>query len=73
MKIESSKDIFEGLNMPMPFGAHKGVKIIDLPEHYLVWWSQQGFPDTPIGRLLATSYEIQLNGLKGLFTGKQKF
>lgn len=50
----------------MPFGKYKGVIICNLPEPYLVWFKQKGFPDGKIGGLLATMYEIKLNGLEYL-------
>ena len=51
---------------PMPFGRYAGRALIDLPEPYVVWWKGQGFPDGKLGRLLALTYEIKLNGLEGL-------
>lgn len=50
----------------MPFGKYKGVKLIDLPEPYLVWFSQQGFPDGLLGQQLALAYEVKLNGLESM-------
>lgn len=51
---------------PMPFGRYKGTALIDLPEPYVVWWKGKGFPQGKLGRLLALTYEIKLNGLEGL-------
>ena len=50
----------------MPFGKYKGVIICNLPEPYLVWFYQKGFPEGKLGMLLATMYEIKLNGLEYL-------
>lgn len=50
----------------MPFGKYKGVEIYRLPEHYLVWYNQKGFPQGKLGVLLSTMYEIKLNGLEYL-------
>ena len=50
----------------MPFGRYKGRILLDLPEPYLVWFSQQGFPRGELGTLLATLYEIKANGLEKL-------
>jgi uncharacterized protein len=50
----------------MPFGKYKGRCIAELPEYYLVWFHRQGFPDGKLGMLLATMYEIKLNGLEHL-------
>ncbi|NOZ45521.1 MAG: DUF3820 family protein [Chlorobi bacterium] len=50
----------------MPFGKFKGRILRDLPEPYLVWFHQKGFPNGRLGILLATLYEIKLNGLEYL-------
>ncbi len=56
----------------MPFGKYKGTLICDLPEPYLVWFNQQGFPPGKLGMLLATMYEIKLNGLEQLLVPLRK-
>jgi uncharacterized protein len=53
--------------MRMPFGRYKDRLLLDLPEPYLVWFSQQGFPEGQLGDMLRTMYEIKLNGLEYLF------
>lgn len=50
----------------MPYGKYKGLRICDLPEPYLVWMSQKGWPNGKLGMLLGTIYEIKLNGLEYL-------
>jgi len=50
----------------MPFGKYKGRLLCDLPESYLVWFSRQGFPKGRLGILLATLFEIKVNGLEYL-------
>ncbi len=50
----------------MPFGKYKGTKICNLPENYLVWFKQQGFPKETLGVLLETMLEIRINGLQYL-------
>lgn len=54
------------VSFKMPFGKYKGTLICNLPEHYLVWFNQKGMPEGKLGLLLATMYEIQLNGLEYL-------
>ena len=54
------------VSLPMPYGKYKGRLICDLPEYYLVWYQNQGFPNGKIGVLLSTMYEIKLNGLEYL-------
>ena len=52
--------------MEMPFGRYQGRRLIDLPEPYVVWWKEKGFPKGRLGMLLATLYEIKANGLEPL-------
>jgi uncharacterized protein (DUF3820 family) len=51
----------------MPFGKYQGRLLIDLPEPYVVWFAQQGFPKGKLGDQLRTVYEIKVNGLEYLF------
>ena len=51
----------------MPFGKHKGWRLIDLPEPYVVWFRQKGFPAGKLGQQLETVYVIKANGLEHLF------
>lgn len=53
--------------MRMPFGKYAGRRLIDLPEPYVVWFAQQGFPKGTLGDMLQTVYEIKVNGLEFLF------
>ncbi|MFH2093127.1 MAG: DUF3820 family protein [Pseudomonadota bacterium] len=55
----------------MPYGKYKGLHLIDLPERYLVWFSQKGFPRGPLGKMLQAVYEIKLNGLEYLFKAQE--
>jgi uncharacterized protein (DUF3820 family) len=54
------------VTMQMPFGKYKGRLICDLPESYLIWFHQEGWPPGKLGQLIATLYEIRLNGLEYL-------
>lgn len=63
MKPEILQDL---VTFRMPFGKYKDRLICDLPEHYLLWFSQKGFPPGKLGMLLGTMYEIRLNGLEYL-------
>lgn len=54
-------------SMRMPFGKYKGLRLIDLPEPYVVWFAGQGFPEGKLGDMLRTVYEIKVNGLEYLF------
>jgi uncharacterized protein (DUF3820 family) len=53
--------------MKMPFGKYAGWLLIDLPEPYVVWFKQKGFPKGQLGDMLGLLYEIKVNGLEYLF------
>lgn len=50
----------------MPFGKYKDCLLINLPEPYVVWFKQKGFPKGELGQMLELLYEIKLNGLEYL-------
>jgi uncharacterized protein (DUF3820 family) len=54
-------------NAKMPFGKYAGRLLIDLPESYVVWFRQKGFPKGELGEMLLLLYEIKVNGLEYLF------
>ena len=52
---------------------HYGI-LRDLPEHYIVWYNNKGFPKGQLGEMLQLVYELQLNGLEDLVRNiKRKF
>jgi uncharacterized protein len=55
--------LFELVKMKMPFGKYKDTLLCDLPVSYLEWFQRKGFPKGKMGVLLATIYEIKINGL----------
>jgi len=59
--------LLELAEMKMPFGKYAGRLLIDLPEPYVVWFAQKGFPRGKLGEMLAIVYEIKVNGLEYLF------
>lgn len=59
--------LIELSKMRMPFGRYKDRRLIDLPEPYVVWFSQKGFPKGKLGEMLQMVYEIKANGLEYLF------
>ena len=50
----------------MPYGKYKNRDLIDLPEYYVVWYHNKGFPKGKLGEMLQTVYELKLNGLEDL-------
>lgn len=59
-------------NMRMPFGKYTGRRLIDLPEPYVIWFKNKGFPKSELGELMGLLYEIKVNGLEGLFTALKR-
>lgn len=51
----------------MPFGKYAQRRLIDLPEPYVVWFANKGFPAGQLGQMLAIVHEIKVNGLEYLF------
>ncbi len=64
---EQHNRMLELAQMRMPFGRYKGLRLIDLPEPYVVWFTQKGFPHGKLGEMLQSVYEIKVNGLEYLF------
>lgn len=58
--------LVELANSKMPYGKYQGWSLYRLPESYLTWYRQKGFPAGKLGILLATLYEIKVNGLEYL-------
>ena len=58
--------LLQAINTEMPFGKYAGRKLLELPEPYLVWFHQQGFPEGKLGEQLALMYEVKRNGLEGM-------
>lgn len=57
--------LLELVKTKMPFGKYKGTLLCDLPDFYLEWFLRKdGFPKGKLGQLMATVYEIKLNGLQ---------
>ena len=61
------EDILKLASYRMPFGKHAGQLLIELPEPYVVWFHNKGFPNGELGRMLGITYEIKVNGLEDLF------
>jgi uncharacterized protein len=76
--METSQPLPDGqilvtlVKMKMPFGKYKGTVLCDLPVHYLEWFAREGFPPGKLGMLLATIYEIKINGLTYLLQPLRK-
>ncbi len=56
----------------MPYGKYKDTFLIDLPEHYLVWYRNKGFPKGKLGQFLETIFEIKRNGIEDIIRNVSK-
>ncbi|MBT1699657.1 DUF3820 family protein [Fulvivirgaceae bacterium PWU4] len=76
--METSQPLPDGeillslVRMKMPFGKYKGTVLCDLPVSYLEWFAKEGFPAGKLGMMLATIYEIKINGLTYLLQPLRK-
>jgi hypothetical protein len=53
-------------NMRMPFGKYAGRLLLDLPEAYVLWFANKGYPKGELGASLAAMNEIKANGMEAL-------
>ncbi|MDP2061363.1 MAG: DUF3820 family protein [Flavobacteriaceae bacterium] len=63
---DNRKELLELAQAKMPFGKYKNRFLIDLPEYYVVWYKNKGWPAGKLGKQLQLVYEIKLNGLEDL-------
>ncbi|MDO6675442.1 DUF3820 family protein [Tenacibaculum sp. 1B UA] len=64
--IPDKQFLIDTANMKMPFGKYKGTYLIDIPEYYIVWYKNKGFPQGKLGTMMSLVYELQLNGLEDI-------
>ncbi len=62
----ASRALVELANAKMPFGKYAGRYLVDLPESYVLWFKQKGWPEGDLGEKLRAMEEIKVNGLEGL-------
>lgn len=66
MQANQQHELVQLANMRMPYGKYQGKYLIYLPESYLVWYKNKGFPDGKLGRQLELVLELKINGLERL-------
>ncbi len=66
------KQLIRLAHTKMPFGKYVGWHLIDLPEYYVVWYNNKGFPKGELGQQLQLVYELKLNGLEDLIRNIKK-
>lgn len=64
--LSNPQELVDLANTKMPFGKYQNTLLINLPEYYVVWYKQKGFPKGKLGKQLELIYEIKLNGLEHL-------
>lgn len=60
------KDLEAVANRRMPFGKYRGRRISRLPEAYLIWFEDHGFPSGDLGKLMRLALMLHLEGLSNL-------
>jgi len=70
--MNNQEELIKLAHTIMPFGKFKGRYLINLPEHYVVWYKSKGFPAGTLGKQLELVYELKLNGLEELIHNIQK-
>lgn len=56
--------LLELAHAKMHFGKYKGRYLSDIPEYYLIWFRQKGFPQGKLGDQLKQVTEIKVNGME---------
>ncbi len=69
---DDQKQLIQLAHTKMPFGKYEGRYLIELPEYYLVWFQQKGFPNGTLGNQMRLVFELRLNGLEELIHNIKK-
>ncbi|WP_420572437.1 DUF3820 family protein [Kordia sp.] len=71
-KEAQQKLLIELAHAKMPFGKYEGRYLVNLPEAYLIWYRQKGFPKGKLGRQLEQMLDIKINGLEPIVRNIQR-
>ena len=66
LNLFDEKYLLKLASAKMPFGKYAGTYLADLPEQYVLWFSQKGFPPGELGSMLKQIKEIKANGMEFL-------
>jgi hypothetical protein len=64
--------IYKLTNYRMPYGKHRDLLLIDLPEKYLDWMAKNGFQESELGQLMRIVHETKANGMEHFFEAMRK-
>lgn len=64
LQVNNKEFLIALAHTKMPYGKYKERYLIDLPEHYIIWYHNKGFPKGKLGDMLRLVYELKLNGLE---------
>ena len=65
--LADSSELLKLAHYRMPFGKYRNRLLIDLPEPYVIWFANKGFPKGELGKMMRIVHEIKINGLEYLF------
>ncbi len=71
-KEAQQKLLIELAHAKMPFGKYKGKYLVNLPEFYLLWYRQKGFPKGKLGQQMEQMLDIKVNGLEQIIYNIQR-
>jgi uncharacterized protein (DUF3820 family) len=58
------KALLDLAHAKMYFGKYKGRFLSELPESYLLWFKQKGFPKNKLGDQLQQVLDLKVNGME---------
>lgn len=64
--IFDKDDLLKLARWKMPFGKYQDTPLIDLPEAYLLWFEDKGYPEGKLGELMAFCLELKRQGVDGV-------
>jgi len=68
------KALLDLAHAKMFFGKYKGKYLSELPEFYLIWYRQKGFPKGKLGDQMQQVLDLKVNGMEQILrTIRQKY
>jgi len=56
MVDKNQQKLIDLVHTKMPFGKYEGYYLIDIPEYYILWYRNKGFPNGTLGEQLQLVY-----------------